>query len=347
MNMPIPSEKGAIEEIIWQTAKRLKRKYDVQIYNPLANSIIKKIINGISLKNSGIIHSHNFYTSIGLFIRRFNHLLTIHYPPWISNSGMKRRIRIATLNIFNRKGITLISPSIYIAKWLIKNGFNRVKYIPNGVDTEIFSYNKRNEELREKLLDGKEILIVSLGRICKEKNQLILLRTIKHIVEKHKNIKLILLGPTAGFFGKLKGDYTYYLLLKQYVEKHNLKQYVQFLGDIPLKRDVARILASSDIYVHPSKVEAAPLAILEAMASGLPILAFNLPFYSGYLFDNINALLVPLDDLNKFKEYLLILIEDEHFRKKLSLNAIKFTNEKFSWDVIVEKHYLKLYNTLM
>ncbi|MEM4589497.1 MAG: hypothetical protein QXL73_05845 [Thermoplasmata archaeon] len=44
MNMPIPSEKGAIEEIIWQTAKRLKRKYDVQIYNPLANSIIKKII---------------------------------------------------------------------------------------------------------------------------------------------------------------------------------------------------------------------------------------------------------------------------------------------------------------
>lgn len=201
-----------------------------------------------------------------------------------------------------------------------------------GVDTEIFSYNKRNEELREKLLDGKEILIVSLGRICKEKNQLILLRTIKHIVEKHKNIKLILLGPTAGFFGKLKGDYTYYLLLKQYV---------QFLGDIPLKRDVARILASSDIYVHPSKVEAAPLAILEAMASGLPILAFNLPFYSGYLFDNINALLVPLDDLNKFKEYLLILIEDEHFRKKLSLNAIKFTNEKFSWDVIVEKYYLK------
>lgn len=63
------------------------------------------------------------------------------------------------------------------------------------------------------------------------------------------------------------------------------------------------------------------------MVVALPIIAFNIPYYEDYLFNGVNALLIPTED-RKLEEHLLMLIEDETLRRKLSLNSIKLAKEK-------------------
>jgi len=211
----------------------------------------------------------------------------------------------------------------------------------------MFNPAKRSQEVREKLLNGKDVLIINVARIHPDKNQLVALKALRCVVSERKDVRMVFVGPISGGYTAKDGSNWYYLALLRYVEKHSLKPYVGFLGEVPTKRGVATILASSDIYIHPSKVEAAPLAILEAMASGLPIIAFDLPFYRGYLVNNVNALLASLDDEKELCRALLELVVDTSLRRKLAYSALKHSQEFFSWDIIVVKYYLQLYREVI
>jgi len=354
MLLPIPCEKGAVEEIIWQVSRRLKKYMDISIFNPITLSHLKRILAGASLafrsgSKDAIIHSHNLYASLGLATLPVNtkHIITLHYPPWITRSSSRGMTLLSILRMLDMRGVVIVSPSIAVAEFLIRKELRNVVYIPNGVDTEMFNPAKRSQEVREKLLDGKDVLIVNVARIHPDKNQLAALKALRCVVSEQKDVKMVFAGSTSGSFTAKDGLNWYYLTLLRYVEKHSLKPYVDFLGEIPTKRDVATILASSDIYIHPSKVEAAPLAILEAMASGLPVIAFDLPFYRGYLINNVNALLTPLDNEKELCGALLELVVDTNLRRKLAYNALKHSQGFFSWDIIVRKHYLPLYRELM
>jgi len=354
MLLPIPCEKGAIEEVVWQVSRRLKKYSNVLIYNPISSSRLGRILAGVSLAfrhnpEDTIIHSHNLYASLGLaaLTSRAMHAVTLHYPPWITRSSSRRRTLLSILKMLDIKGVLIVSPSIAVAEFLARRKYRNVIYIPNGVDVEMFSPAKKSREIREKLLGGKDILIVNVARIHPDKNQLAALRALRCIVSERRDVKIVFAGPTSGGFTAKEGLNWYYRVLLRYIEKHSLKPYVEFLGEIPTKKEVASILASSDIYVHPSKVEAAPLAILEAMASGLPIVAFNLPFYRGYLFNNVNALLIQPDSVRGLCKTLLELIEDDNLRRMLSHGAFKYSQEVFSWNSIVHKYYLPLYSSLI
>jgi glycosyltransferase involved in cell wall biosynthesis len=354
MELPIPSEKGAVEEIIWQLCRRLKNVYEVYIFNPITHSFWGKAIRSLKVlisecREGCIIHSHNLYAStiISLGNSSFRHVLTLHYPPTIARSKERRRLLENALRYFDKVGTIITAPSLYIRDELRKIGLNRVIFLPNGVDTTLFSPSKRSEELREMLLEGKDVLIVNVGRIHPDKNKLVLLMALKKLIYEYnyKSVKLLLVGPIIGSFRRGSKENPYYKLLVEYMNKHNLKRYVKFM-ELPRRDDVAKVLASSDIYVHPSKVEAAPLAMLEAMASKLPIVAFDLPYYKGYLINGVNAILLPLNNVNLLAEVLYTLLNDRSLAVRISENAYEIAMNYFSWNVLAGK-YLYLYNTLI
>ena len=349
MQLPIPSEKGAVEEIIWQTAKRLKTNYSVFIFNPVERNILSMTLKTTVLlmhKLSCIIHSHNLFASIMLTQRKlkWRHIITLHYPPNIAKSEIRKKLLLTLLKYLTSRGTIITVPSWYIKNYLLNVGLRNVVFIPNGVDTLLFSPTKRSEELREKLLGDKELLLVSVGRIHTEKNQLTLVKAIKDLVYNYhiKNFKLLLIGSRSGTYKK-SGESMYYRILIDFIKKHELEQYVIFL-EFPRRREVAQVLASSDLYIHPSIVEAAPLAVLEAMASKLPIIAFDLPFYKYYLVNLYNSLLVPIN--YKFLAgAVLMLIEDNVLRKKIAENSYSMATQHFSWDNIARQYSL-LYEIL-
>lgn len=347
MELPIPYEKGAVEEIIWQLSQRLKNFAEVYIFNPISSNDFCKFVKGVKLImyrcGDCIIHSHNLYASLSLSLinRKIRHILTLHYPPTITKLRYRGEILKTILKYLDAIRTIITAPSLYIKEQLAQIGIKRAIFIPNGVDTNMFNPAKRSRELREKLLGDKDVLIVNVGRIHPDKNQMALLVALNTLVNRYgyKNLKLVLIGPTSGVFGKHREN-PYYKLLIEYIRKHELEPYVTLM-ELP-RRDVARVLASSDIYVHPSRVEAAPLAILEAMASRLPIIAFDLPYYKGYLAHGVNALLAPPYDVNTLTSYLLVLINEKSYRRVLAENAWSTANKIFSWDSLLSL-YLKLY----
>jgi len=351
MELPVPHQSGAVEEIVWQLGKRLKDIAKVYIYNPLSDGMIFKLLQGLrfsfyNCSHTCIVHSHNLYASLAIsnIPGNFNHILTLHYPPNITKSKWRKKALKSALKHLDFMKTIITVPSLYVKHILKGMGIRNVIYIPNGVDTELFSPLKRSEEIREKMLGGKDVLIVNVGRIHPDKNQLPLLSALKELVtvRGYKNVKLILIGPKSGTY---KGAATnpYYNFLINYIQKNGLKQYVTLL-ELP-RAQVAKILASSDIYVHPSKVETAPLAVLEAMASQLPVIAFDLPYYRGYLINQLNSLLVTPYDINMLTEYIIDLIENPQLRKKIAKNALRVATEVFSWNVIVQR-YIRLYRIL-
>ncbi|MCC6056413.1 MAG: glycosyltransferase family 4 protein, partial [Desulfurococcaceae archaeon] len=331
----------------------LKNVCEIYIFNPITHSLWGKAIRSLKVlisecREDCIIHSHNLYASaiISLCNSGFRHVLTLHYPPTIARSKEGRRLLENALRYFDKIGIIITAPSPYIRDELRKIGLNRVIFLLNGVDTTLFSPLKRSEELREMLLEGRDILIVNVGRIHPDKNQLALLKALKKLIYEYncKSIKLLLIGPITGSFRGGSRENPYYKLLIEYTNKHDLKQYVKFM-ELP-RRDVAKVLASSDIYVHPSKVEASPLAVLEAMASKLPIVAFDLPYYKGYLINGVNTILLPLNNVNLLAETLYTLLNDRSLAVRISKNAYEIATNYFSWNVLAGK-YLDFYNTLI
>jgi len=368
MNIPLSLRKGAVEEIIWQTSIRLRKYFNICVFNPSASSSFQKIINSLALmlkkdilkSNHVILHSHSAYVSLGISMFQVNnkhilHVLTLHTLPWLWMKKLFNR-RLLTFNssphirgyfkFLHRKKVFIIAPSLAIFRWLRTIGYTKVVYIPNGVDTKLFNPLRKSENVRKLLKAEDKVLITYVARVMPIKNQLALIKAVKELINEYNNLKVLFIGPYASTY-KENGEKSkqYYRLLQQYIEKHGLRNVIEFLGNIP-REYVAKILASSDIYVHPSLVEAAPLSILEAMASGLPIIAFRMPFYKGYLVHGVNCILVKPNDIRGLSSSILTLIHDKKLRIKISQKALKLAQEKFSWDIIVQKYrkvYLELF----
>jgi len=347
MLLSIPSEKGAVEDIIWQLAKRLTEE-KVWIFNPihLSANKIESCLSTLSLlawchgKNL-VVHSHNPYASLAFLsssVRPKNHIITLHYPPWVSNRAVENFVFLKMLLTLNRCGVKLTAPNLLISDWLKRRGMD-CYYLPNGVDISLFNPNKYDLKLRSRLLgNDADVLLVSLGRMDPTKNQLVLLKAFSRVLKSNQRVKLILIGPKSGTYrGSFPSEYA--IRVKSFIESESLKSHVIWLGEVNSKEEVARILASCDICVHPSRVEAAPLAILEAMASGLNVVAFDLPWYKGYLENGVNAILCK-NSLEALTEGIISAIEssnDTDVRKRQQECA-----KKFSWDFLIAD-YKKLY----
>ena len=91
-----------------------------------------------------------------------------------------------------------------------------------------------------------------------------------------------------------------------------------FLG---IRHDVIGLMKASDIFVMPSRFEGLSIAMIEAMACGLPIVASDAPGLRTYIEHGQNGLLFPVEDHKAMAKYILQLAEDRNLRDRLSLEA--------------------------
>lgn len=127
-------------------------------------------------------------------------------------------------------------------------------------------------------LPEKAPLLLNVGRLARQKNQVILCEALLHLPDAH----LLLVGE-----GELK------TALQQKVVELQLDKRVHFLGELK-SQDVLALLCASDVFVFPSLYEAMPMAVIEAMSAGLPIVASDIPAMREVL-GNV-GILVPSDN---------------------------------------------------
>jgi len=237
--------------------------------------------------------------------------------------------------IFNRllrycDATTYVSSSLM--KSLEKTGIKIVNsvVIPNGViEKTVYSEDIVNFKQKYNLKDRYPILsmIASLTWDWKVKGIEILINAFKKVLTSKPTAKLLLVGD---------GQYRKYL--EDYVNKENLKERVIFTGNMD---NPFIALSTCDIYCHISLNEACPVAPLEAMITGKPIIASNDAGLPEIITDGLNGILVNSDS-NSVAKAILSLVKNSNLVRKLSENAIISAKTKFSWKKIA-KEYIKLY----
>lgn len=194
-----------------------------------------------------------------------------------------------------------------IIKSLIPN-VNNISFIPNGLDYTM--YKKRNKTfIRKKLhlkLDHKIILYV--GHLFPVKNVDFLLRSFSKIHDKYTNSRLIIIGD-----GYLKDE------LVLLASNLAIVPFVSFLGNLEPK-NVALYMNAADVLALVSKSEGRPNVVIEAMASGLPVITANVGDVSSFIENRKNGFIINPDSEDFLNKVSKIFNSRSNF---ISLNALK------------------------
>jgi phosphatidylinositol alpha 1,6-mannosyltransferase len=159
---------------------------------------------------------------------------------------------------FHRKAARIYTPSSVTADWLGAHALRQVEVWGRAVDTDVFHPARRSHTWRERLGLGDKVVLLHVGRLAAEKNVHVLLQGFAHVRRR--------LGDQAALV--IAGDGPAAKVLRAAAPPG-----VHFVGFIDRQRDLPALYASADVFVGASTTETFGLVILEAMASGLPVVA--------------------------------------------------------------------------
>lgn len=193
--------------------------------------------------------------------------------------------------------------------------------IPNGVDIERFPPDVAPIE---KFCDGKQNILF-LGRLEHRKGLKYLLEAYQTVKREVPNSRLIVVGSGT----RLRKGY------EKFVEQNHLADVV-FAGYIS-EEDKPRYFKTADIYCAPSTGhESQGIVLLEAMASGTPIVASNIEGYASVVTHGQEGLLVPPKNSTELAKALVFLLKDKSLRQQMGAKG-RATAEQYSWERVAQK----------
>ena len=285
-----------------------------------------------------IIHTNGYFADIiGIPLSklfRIPHVSTCH---GYINNDIKLRL-YNFIDIFLLKfSDQIISVSDGIKDILISWGItaNKITTIPNAVilpdltDRQI--RDRRTSARKGYNINDEEIVIGYIGRFSEEKGLKFLLQAVITLNEQTLPIKIMLIGD-----GSEREN------LELISRKYGVAQHIIFTG---FQQDVVSLLPALDIFILPSLTEGTPMAVLEAMSYGLPVIASRIGGIPDIITHNIDGILIYPGESKHIVEAILHLIKEPEIRKKLSINAkqkIKNFYGAKSWWNKIDNFYSQL-----
>ena len=218
----------------------------------------------------------------------------------------------------NLAGCTMV-PTEALCASLAAVGFQRLKVVSRGVDTVAYDPAHRSDALRQQWgLAPQDLAVLCVGRLAKEKNLDLLLRAFEAIQARQPSARLVLVGhgpmlqelklkcPGAIFTGQLRG--------------HTLAEHY----------------ASADLFLMPSLTETFGNVTTEAMASGLPVVAFNYAAAAEMIVSGVNGRLAAMRDAEDFV-FAASQVAAQPVQLKSMAAAARQTALGLDWACIVEK----------
>jgi len=194
-----------------------------------------------------------------------------------------------------------------------------------GVDPKIFSPEgdvfDKAELLRQANLSpcGSDILLCANVANMRTwiKGQDLSVKAVPSILKRYENFYLLFVG---------RGDPNE---LRALARSLGVEGHIGFLGE---RTDIPRILRSVDIIIHPSRLEGVPIALLEAMACGKPVVATRVGGIPEIIEDGVNGFLVDPDDSDALASKVISLLSDRNKAQEISKNNRLKILTMFTWD---------------
>ena len=286
-----------------------------------------------------ILHIHSVYRYTTFIAAR----LCDHYKkPYILNpfgaldpSMIKLKSRLKKtlyIKLVESRAISN-AKAIHVASRYEKDNYEMLGFktpaivIPRGVDLSEYSDCVKYQDLRKRYpkLSGKKIILF-LGRMHPKKGLDLLAKAFKKIVNKREDAFLIIAGS---------GDEGYVSKIKNLFRKNGLSKHVLFTGML-LDSDKLSALYGSDLFVLPSYGENFGIAVLEAMACGLPVIITN----KVGLFHDVKEYrtgIITNCDQKEIAKATLTLLNDESMRKAMGENGRRLAKDIFTNDEVADR----------
>lgn len=225
------------------------------------------------------------------------------------------------------KRTVVVSPSLRetVKSLLPTSSSDCLRVVENGVADEFFSIPRSEAQPKD---DGP-VHLVSIGNLTRNKGVEITLRALALI-------------PDTNWVFHIVGDGPELETLRALASSLHLRERVTFTGTIPASA-IPAILENSDIFVHASRSEGRSNAVMEAMASALPVVASDIESSHELLQHRECGFLFPVDDFNKLAQHLQTLVRDPALRVSIGQAARnRIQNLKLRWNDTADS-YAHLY----
>lgn len=235
--------------------------------------------------------------------------------------GWLRRPLLAYLRKFHNRCHATMVPNAALAGELMAQGFRHVSVIARGVDTQLFHPSRRSDTLREHwgAAPGDPVLL-HVGRLAAEKNLQLLVDLWPTIRQRHPRARLVLVGD-----GPARADFEQALPPSANVVFAGMQH-----GEA-----LAACYASGDLFAFPSITETYGNVTPEALASGLPVMAYQYAAAALLVRDSVNGGLAPFNEPAAFQARTLALLDDLP-RLRAMRAAARASAESLDWEGIVQ-----------
>lgn len=212
------------------------------------------VFSTLSAIKPDVIHSHlqaTFYALPWILFRRIKLVHTIHTKPDVEFSSILTSVLRVMMRLKKVVLVAVSKENYAIAKSFHGQGKNAIKLVNNPVEINQYYRNSNRS-------DG-HVVFINVSRQDANKNQIMAIRAMKEVIKQVPNAKMVLLGD---------GDQHEVLVRER--NALGLQEVIDLPGE---QSEPEHFLANADIYISTSHNEGLPLSMLEAMATGLPIIS--------------------------------------------------------------------------
>lgn len=298
-----------------------------------------------------LIHCHVGYPQLAFIplisakILRVPSFTTCYFPLTKYVLG-KRSILLSPFfsSILLNRSTKVIAVSQNVKKSLETAGVNHKKIVvsPPPIDTLRFAPNRNGSDVRNKLkISDKEKVLFFAGNFTKSKGLDVLLKALKPIMAERKDIKFIFTKQVKfEEFGNRTDE------IMGIINSSSAKERILPIDNI----DFCDIMPVVDVFITPFRDTFGPvdypLTLLEAMASGKPVIASNVGGISEVVKDRITGLLVNSENIEELRSAIIFILDNEKEAALMKSNALAKIQKDLSIDAVSEK-IIKEYKTVL
>ena len=200
----------------------------------------------------------------------------------------------------------------------------RIVVIQNGIAPVPLEDVNRSDVRKEAGMKEDDLVLLAVGRLVYSKAHKILIAAMPAVLKEFPNAKVGICGD-----GVLRAD------LKFQIQSLGLSDCVKLLGE---SDHVAKFLASADMFVLPSLWEGLPIALLEAMSAGLPVISTKVEGVEEVIVEGVHGLLVPTENVDALANAIIQLLADPQLRQKMGGASKAKVLESYTADRMCEQY---------
>lgn len=299
-------------------------------------AILRNLLMLIRKRQVEILHTHEFFmNALGLVASRVTGVpvvATVHGKNYYTDR-FRRRI---VYQLVGRYASQLIAVSEDVRQFLgqrVGISSDRIRVVPNGVPVDDTPSQEKVLALRKDLdLNQNTRVIGTVGSLYPVKGHTYLIDAAVPVVSRFPGAVFLVVGR-----GGLRDE------LEAQAQRLGVARYFRFLGH---RDDVSDLLGVCNVFALPSLSEGMPLALLEAMAAGVPPVATRVGGIAEVIEHGSTGLLVPAADSHAMAENIITLLEDRDLARDIGESARKVVARRFSLTGMVQT-YQEIYADLL